>query len=95
MCLGLLTMGDEEAAKAIRKGKVVTIDGCGKDCSRKNVEASGKIPEITHRTHDYLKKHRDLQPEGVLDVGDTGRELAQIMAEEIAEEIEQMLKEDE
>jgi uncharacterized metal-binding protein len=92
LCLSLLTMGDEEAREKVIKSRVVTIDGCGKDCARKNVEATGKIPDISHRTHDYLKKHRDLQPEGVLDVGDKGRQLTEIMAADIAAEIERMLE---
>ncbi len=92
LCLSLLTMGDEEAREKVKKSKVVTIDGCAKDCSRKNVEAYGKDPDISHRVQDFMKKHKGLKPETVLDIGEGGRRLAQAMADEIAEEIADLLE---
>jgi uncharacterized metal-binding protein len=90
ICLGLLTLGDKEAAEKVRSNDVITIEGCAKDCARKNVEASGKPPDRSHRVHDYLKEHRDLKPETVLDIGAGGRELVDIIAEDIAREIDEM-----
>src|SRR5659263_129536 len=90
LCLSLLTMGDEETVEKVRGNKVITIEGCAKDCARKNVEASGKAPDISHRVHDFLKEHRDLKPETVLDTGEGGRKLSEIIAEDIAEEIDQL-----
>ena len=90
ICLGLLTLGDEEAAAKVRGGRVITIEGCAKDCARKNVEAAGKPPVISHRVHDYLKEHRDLKPETVLDIGEGGRKLADVIANDIAKEIDEM-----
>lgn len=91
LCLALLTMQDEETLKKVRGNYVVAIDGCAKDCARKNVEAAGKLPEIAHRVQDYLKEHKDLKPEAVLDTGEGGRKLAEIMSEELAGEIEELL----
>jgi hypothetical protein len=93
ICLGLLTLGDEEAAEKVRGADVITIDGCAKDCARKNVEASGKPPIINHRVHDYLKEHRDLKPETVLDIGEPGRKLVEVIAEDIVEEIDELTDE--
>jgi uncharacterized metal-binding protein len=90
LCLSLLTLGDEEAVEKILGNKVVTIEGCPKDCARKNVEASGRVPDISHRVHDFLKEHRDLKPETVLDVGESGRKLAEIIAEDVAKEIDNL-----
>jgi uncharacterized metal-binding protein len=92
LCLSLLTTGDEEAREKVRKSRVVTIDGCAKDCSRKNVEASGKIPDISHRVQDFMKTHRGLKPESVLDIGEGGRKLAEAVAEDITEEITDLLE---
>lgn len=91
ICLALLTLGDVEALGKARNCDVITIDGCAKDCARKNVEASGKPPVRSHRVHDYLKEHRDLKPETVLDIGEGGRSLVEIIADEIAEEIDGLL----
>ena len=93
ICLGLLTLGDEEAAAKVRNADVITIDGCAKDCARKNVEASGKAPAMSHRVHDYLKEHRDLKPETVLDIGEAGRKLVEVIAENVAEEIDELTDE--
>ena len=90
ICLGLLTLGDEEAAGKLQEADVITIDGCARDCARKNVEASGKPPTISHRVHDYLKEYRDLKPETVLEIGEGGRKLVELIAEDIAEEIDEL-----
>jgi uncharacterized metal-binding protein len=94
LCLALLTLQDEETQDKVRENFVVAIDGCAKDCARKNVEAAGKAPDIAHRVQDYLKKHKDLKPEAVLDIGEGGRKLVDIMSEELAGEIEGLLEGD-
>jgi uncharacterized metal-binding protein len=92
LCLALLTLEDKEAQEKVRDNYVVAIDGCAKDCTRKNVEAAGKTPDIAHRVQDYLKKHKDLKPEAVLDIGEGGRQLVEVMSDELAAEIEELLK---
>jgi len=92
LCLALLTLQDEETREKVRGNYVVAIDGCAKDCARKNVEAAGKPPEIAHRVQDYLKKHKHLKPEAVLDIGEGGRKLVEAMSEELAAEIEDLLR---
>lgn len=92
LCLALLTLEDEEACNKVRGNHVVAIDGCAKDCARKNVEAAGKAPDIAHRVQDYLKKHKDLKPETVLDIGEGGRKLVDVISEELAGEIEGLLE---
>ena len=87
-------MGDEEACAEVRDNLVVAIDGCAKDCARKNIEASGKIPDISHRVQDFMKECKGLKPEAVLDVGEGGHKLAEMMAGEVAEEIDGLLEEE-
>ena len=94
LCLSLLTMGDKDAAEKVRTGKVITIDGCAKDCARKNVELSGGKPDASHRVQDFLKEHRDLKPETVLDIGEGGEKLADVIAEDLAREICALLEND-
>lgn len=93
LCLSLLTLGDEETVEKARSNKVITIEGCAKDCARKNVETLGRPPAISHRVHDYIKQHRDLKPESVLDIGKGGRRLAEVIAEDIAGEIDELTNE--
>lgn len=88
ICLALLTLGDEEALEKVRNADVITLDGCAKDCAKKNVEAAGKPPVSSHRVPSYLKEHRDCKPESVLDIGEGGEKLVEIISDEIAEEID-------
>lgn len=92
LCLALLTLGDEESLEKVRGNYVVAIDGCAKDCARKNVEVAGKPPEISHRVQDFLKRHKDLKPEAVLDIGEGGRKLVEVMSEELAAEIRDLIE---
>lgn len=91
LCLSLVTLGDEDATRAVRENRVITIDGCAKDCARKNVEAAGGHPDVSHRVLDFLKEHRDLKPESVLDVGEGGRKLTALIAERLAGEVDTLL----
>ncbi len=92
MCLALLTLEDPGAQEKVRENWVVAIDGCAKDCARKNVEAAGKPPEIAHRVQDYMKKHKNLKPQAVLDIGEEGKKLVELISQELAEEIDVLLK---
>jgi uncharacterized metal-binding protein len=92
LCLSLLTMKDADTVEKVTGAKVITIEGCAKDCARKNVEASGRAPDISHRVHDFLKEHRDLKPETVLDTGEGGRKLSEIIAEQVADEVDELIR---
>ena len=95
LCLSLLVMGDEDAREAVRSNSCISVDGCGKDCARKNIELSGGKLTSSRRVHDVLKKHRDLQPESVRDIGEAGRKLAELLADELAGEVDAALEGDE
>ncbi len=92
LCLSLLVMGDEEARESVRNNYCISVDGCGKDCARKNIELSGGKIVSSRRVHDVLKKHRELQPESVRDIGETGRKLAELLADELASEVDAALE---
>ena len=80
----------QETVEKVRSSKGITFEGCAKDRARKNVEVSGRAPDISHRVHDFLKEHRDLKPETVLDVGEGGRKLTELIAEQVADEIDDL-----
>jgi len=69
-CLARLMIDDPETKDLVMNNYVITIDGCAKDCAKKNVEKTGKIADTSVRTIDVFKDHRDLKPEGVLNLGD-------------------------
>ena len=94
LCLSLLTLGDAGAQEKVRTQAVVTIDGCPKGCARVNVEQAGGRPAATLRAADTYRRHRELKPAGVLDLGPQGQELAGYLAEEIAAEVDRLTRED-
>jgi uncharacterized metal-binding protein len=91
VCLSLLVMGDERAKKLVKGNAVITIDGCPKDCSKKNVEIAGGEKVINFRVVDALKDHKDLKPKSVIDIGEEGKKLARILGEEVAKKVDELL----
>ena len=62
LCLALLVKGEEEALEAVRTRPCITIDGCPKLCSFKNVELAGGTIAHSVRVVDAFKDHKGAQP---------------------------------
>ncbi len=62
LCLALLVKGEEEALHAVRTRPCVTVDGCPKLCSFKNVELAGGNIARSVRVVDGFKDHKGAQP---------------------------------
>ena len=91
-CLGRLMIDDPEARALMQNKTVITIDGCTQDCARKTVESSGKKVEGALRVIEALKKNRDLKPEGILELGESGFKLVHILARRLNEEVDRLMK---
>ena len=89
-CLGRLMIEDPEAKALVQGNPVITLDGCAKDCARKNVEFTGRVVNSALRVLDIFKDHRGLKPEGILKLGDPGFKLVHILAQKLAEEIDRV-----
>lgn len=89
-CLPLLVIKDPEAVALVTGNPVITIDGCPKDCAKKSVEALGKAVDQAFEAIKFYKEHKDLKPEGIAEVNDTGRKLAQVAAAEVAQEVDKL-----
>ena len=94
-CLPLLVINDPEAVAKVKENPVITIDGCPKECARKSVEAAGGRVAKAHEAIKFYKEHKDLKPEGVAEVNETGRKLAEIAARELAKEVDELAAEEE
>lgn len=90
-CLARLMIEDQETTELIKNNFVITLDGCAKDCAKKNVESTGKTVDEAIRVINTFKEHRDLKPQGVLELGEPGKKLAHILAEKIAPEVDCLL----
>ncbi len=92
-CLPLLMIEDPDAKKLVTENPVITLDGCPFDCARKNVESLGVTVSKAHRAIDFYKNHKDLKPEGIVELNDAGQQLAALAAQEIAEEVDRLAAE--
>ena len=93
VCLSLLTMGDEDTKSKVSQLPTITIDGCPKACARVNVEASGGTPAAEFRVVDTYRENRTLKVDSVLDLGESGQRLAQILADKVANKVDRILSE--
>jgi len=89
-CLPLLVIKDPEAVALVTENPVITIDGCPKDCAKKSVEALGKTVDKAYEAIKFYKEHKDLKPEGIGEVNETGCKLAVVASEEIAKEVDRL-----
>lgn len=87
-CLPRLMIDDPETLALIKDNYVITVDGCALDCARKNVEATGKQVDSAVRVLEAFKEHRDLKPQGVLELGEPGMKLAHILAEKLSDKVD-------
>jgi uncharacterized metal-binding protein len=90
VCLSLLTLGDADAQRQVRDHPTITIDGCPKACAKVNVEAAGGKPAAEYRVYDVYRAHRELKVRSVSELGESGQKMAQILAAEIADNVDQM-----
>lgn len=91
VCLSLLTLGDADAQRQVREHPTITIDGCPKACAQVNVQASGGQPVETFRVFDVFRAHKELKVRSVSELGESGNEMARILAEEIAAQVDKLI----
>ena len=88
--LSKLVLGDEEARTAVSENQVITIDGCSLACAAKMVEVSDGSVVKEFAVLDAYRRHRKLKPRGIAKLNEGGQQLAQVLAEEVAEVIDEL-----
>jgi len=66
----------------------VTIDGCKQMCAAKMVKQSGGTVLREVAVLDVFRRHKDLKPEGIAELNEAGRKLARVLAQEVAESLD-------
>lgn len=92
-CLALITSGDEETLQLVKTNKCITVDGCPLQCAEKNVKLAGGELAASFRAVDTLKENRKLKPKSVTFLDRDGQELASLLAKQVAEKVDELLKE--
>ncbi len=90
LALSKLVLGDEEACEQVRSTGTVTIDGCRLMCAAKLVAQSGGATVREVAVLDVYRQHKDLKPEGIAELNEAGKELARVIAREIADAIDHL-----
>lgn len=92
-CLALIVSGDEETLQLVRSNKCITVDGCPLQCAEKNVKLAGGDVAARFRVVDTLKENRILKPKSVTFLDRDGQQLATILAKEIVNKVDALLRE--
>ena len=90
VALSKLVLGDDEARDRVRRCPVITIDGCKLTCAAKLVKLSGGTIAREAAVLDAFRQHKGLKPEGIAELNAEGKQLARIMAEELAEVVDDL-----
>jgi len=90
ICLPLLMIDDPDAKKLVSDNPVVTIDGCPKCCSQKNLEAQGVKADRSFQAIKFYTAHKELKPDGIAELDENGRKLAAIAADELAQVVDEL-----
>jgi uncharacterized metal-binding protein len=93
--LSLLVLGDEDTCAALTGNVAVTIDGCKLACASKMVEESGGVIAQDFAVLDAYRRHRALKPRGIAELNEDGKKLAHALAEEIAEAVDRLSRDEE
>lgn len=93
VALSKLVLGDEQARDRVRQCPTITIDGCKLMCAAQLVRHSGGTIAREVAVLDAYRQHKELKPDGIAELNAEGKQLARIMAEQIAEIVDDLGRE--
>ncbi len=88
VALSLLVLGDEAARAAVAASPAVTIDGCKLMCAAKMVKESGGTVAKEVAVLEVFRRHKKLKPKGIAELNEEGLQLAKVIADEVAPEVD-------
>jgi uncharacterized metal-binding protein len=88
VALSKLVLGDAQARERVRSSPAVTIDGCKQMCASKLVKHHGGIVALEVAAFDAVRNHKHLKPKGIAELNPEGNQLARVLAEELAGQLD-------
>jgi uncharacterized metal-binding protein len=88
--LALLVLGDKEARAALNQNPAITIDGCKLACATKMVQQCGGDIAKDFAVLDVFRRYREFKPGGIAELNDGGQKLADALAREADQVIDEL-----
>jgi uncharacterized metal-binding protein len=93
ICLPLFIAGGKEEREFASSYPTITVDGCDKRCAERSTEKLSGKPARALLIPDILKKHRLDPPTSLRNLRPEEKAAAQVVAEEIARAVDEVLNE--
>ena len=93
ICLPLFIAGGKEEREFASSYPTVTVDGCDKRCAQRSTEKLSGKPARALLIPDILKKHGIDPPTSLRNLRPEEKAAAQVVAEEIARTVDEVLNE--
>ncbi len=90
MALSRLVPDDSDARADIQQSNSITIDGCKLACAAKVVAETGGTVVHALQVLDVYRAHRELKPAGIAELSQRGKQLATVLAREVAALVDAM-----
>ncbi len=90
VALSRLVLGDESARAAVAANPAITIDGCKLACATKMVQESGGSVAQDFAVLDVYRRYKQFKPQGIAELNEGGVQLAQALAAEIAQVVDEI-----
>ncbi len=88
VALAKLVLGEPAVRELLARHPAVTIDGCKQMCASRMVKESGGTVTQEVAVLEVFRRHKHLKPEGIADLNEAGRQLARVLAEEVAQSLD-------
>jgi uncharacterized metal-binding protein len=90
VALSKLVLGDEDARSVVSDNPTITIDGCKLACAAKMVQESGGRIARDYAVLEVYRRYKQFKPHGIAELNEGGEQLAQALANEIAEVVDEL-----
>lgn len=90
VALSKLVLGDEDAHSLVADSQAITIDGCKLACATKMVQENGGSIAHDYAVLDVYRRYRQFRPQGIAELNEAGEKLADVLAREIAQVIDEL-----
>lgn len=87
VCLPLVIMDDEETLERLRKSDCVVVDGCQESCVSETLASKGITPMVRMEVLEFWSENVELRPKSILELGEDGIKLRDILVKRIMTEI--------